>query len=100
MRIAKARDLLRDRNLPVSEVAFAVGYQSLSQFNRAFKSSRGNRQHSFGLLHLGVSDAVGTLTIPFNDAVYTGAIFTSDCVDDALLLPLPQSASTLQRPGP
>ena len=26
MRIAKARDLLRDRNLRVSEVAFAVGY--------------------------------------------------------------------------
>lgn len=100
MRIAKARDLLRDRNLRVSEVAFAVGYQSLSQFNRAFKSSRGNRQHSFGLLHPGVSDAVGTLTIPFNDAVYTGAIFTSDCVDDALLLPLPHRASTLQRPGP
>ena len=100
MRIAKARDLLRDRNLRVSEVAFAVGYQSLSQFNRAFKSSRGNRQHSFGLLHQGVSDAVGALTIPFNDAVYTGAIFTSDCVDDALLLPLHQSASTLQRPGP
>lgn len=37
MRIAKARDLLRDSNLRVSEIAFAVGFQSLSQFNRAFK---------------------------------------------------------------
>ena len=37
MRIAKARDLLRNSNLRVSEIAFAVGFQSLSQFNRIFK---------------------------------------------------------------
>lgn len=37
LRIAKARDLLRDSNLRVSEIAFAVGFQSLSQFNRVFK---------------------------------------------------------------
>jgi two-component system response regulator YesN len=36
-RINKARVLLRDSNQRVSEIAFAVGFQSLSQFNRAFK---------------------------------------------------------------
>ena len=100
MRIAKARDLLRDRNLRVSAIAFAVGFQSLLQFNRAFKVNPEIANTVFGLLQLGVSDAVGALTIPFNDAVYTGAIFTSDCVDDALLLPVSHRASTLQRPGP
>jgi two-component system response regulator YesN len=37
LRIAKACDLLRDPNRRVSEIAFAVGFQSLSQFNRTFK---------------------------------------------------------------
>ena len=37
IRIEKARDLLQDRQLQVSEIAFAVGFQSLSQFNRVFK---------------------------------------------------------------
>ena len=41
-RINKARVLLRDSNQRVSEIAFAVGFQSLSQFNRAFKKV--NRQ--------------------------------------------------------
>src|SRR6188474_2742168 len=36
-RIEKACDLLQDANLRVSEIAFAVGFQSLSQFNRVFK---------------------------------------------------------------
>jgi AraC-like DNA-binding protein len=36
-RIEKARELLRDPNLRISEIAFAVGFQSLSQFNRVFK---------------------------------------------------------------
>jgi AraC-like DNA-binding protein len=36
-RTAKARDLLRNSNLRISEIAFAVGFQSLSQFNRVFK---------------------------------------------------------------
>ncbi len=40
-RIEKARHLLRDPNLRVSEIAFAVGFQSLSQFNRAFKRLSG-----------------------------------------------------------
>ena len=36
-RIENARVLLEDVDLRVSEIAFAVGFQSLSQFNRVFK---------------------------------------------------------------
>lgn len=36
-RVKKARDLLRNTNLRIGEIAFAVGFQSLSQFNRVFK---------------------------------------------------------------
>lgn len=36
VRIEKARALLADRQKRVSEIAFEVGFQSLSQFNRAF----------------------------------------------------------------
>ena len=37
IRFEKARDLLQNSNLRISEIAFAVGFQSLSQFNRVFK---------------------------------------------------------------
>src|SRR6266487_3678596 len=37
IRVGKARDLLQNPNLRISEIAFAVGFQSLSQFNRVFK---------------------------------------------------------------
>ena len=40
-RFEKARDLLHDPNLRVSEIAFAVGFQSLSQFNRVFRKFSG-----------------------------------------------------------
>ncbi len=40
-RVAKARALLLDPQRRVCEVAFAVGFQSLSQFNRAFKKVAG-----------------------------------------------------------
>ncbi len=36
-RFANACDLLRKSNLRISEIAFAAGFQSLSQFNRVFK---------------------------------------------------------------
>jgi AraC-like DNA-binding protein len=36
-RFEKACDLLLNSNLRISEIAFAVGFQSLSQFNRVFK---------------------------------------------------------------
>jgi len=36
-RFEKACDLLLNSSLRISEIAFAVGFQSLSQFNRVFK---------------------------------------------------------------
>jgi transcriptional regulator GlxA family with amidase domain len=36
-RFGNACDLLRNPNLHISEIAFAAGFQSLSQFNRVFK---------------------------------------------------------------
>jgi AraC-like DNA-binding protein len=36
-RFEKARSLLHEVDLRISEIAFAVGFQSLSQFNRVFK---------------------------------------------------------------
>jgi AraC-like DNA-binding protein len=36
-RFEKGCDLLLNSNLRISEIAFAVGFQSLSQFNRVFK---------------------------------------------------------------
>jgi len=36
-RFEKARKLLDHANLRISEIAFAAGFQSLSQFNRVFK---------------------------------------------------------------
>jgi AraC-like DNA-binding protein len=36
-RFKHACDLLRNPTLRISEIAFAVGFQSLSQFNRVFK---------------------------------------------------------------
>jgi AraC-like DNA-binding protein len=40
-RFANACHLLRNSNLRISEIAFAVGFQSLSQFNRVFKKFSG-----------------------------------------------------------
>ena len=41
IRFERARDLLLHSNLRVSEIAFTVGFQSLSQFNRVFKKRSG-----------------------------------------------------------
>jgi AraC-like DNA-binding protein len=40
-RFANACDLLRNPDLRISEIAFAAGFQSLSQFNRVFKRFSG-----------------------------------------------------------
>src|ERR1700726_4815260 len=40
-RFEKAYRLLQNPNLRVSEIAFTVGFQSLSQFNRVFKALAG-----------------------------------------------------------
>lgn len=41
VRIEKAKTLLQNPNLRISEIAFQVGFQSLSQFNRSFKKLAG-----------------------------------------------------------
>lgn len=46
-RIEKARNLLQNPHLRVSEIAFDVGFQSLSQFNRAFKKVTGQAPSEF-----------------------------------------------------
>ena len=46
-RVEKARNLLLNPNRRVSEVAFEVGFQSLSQFNRAFKKTAGQSPREY-----------------------------------------------------
>ena len=46
-RVERARDLLNSGDLRISEIAFAVGFQSLSQFNRSFKKITGKSPTSF-----------------------------------------------------
>ena len=46
-RIEKARNLLLNPSRRVSEVAFEVGFQSLSQFNRAFKKITGQSPRDY-----------------------------------------------------
>jgi len=41
IRTEKARDLLQNSTRRISEIAFAVGFQSLSQFNRSFRKLSG-----------------------------------------------------------
>jgi len=47
VRIERACALLRESDLRISEIAFAVGFQSLSQFNRAFKKLVGQSPRDF-----------------------------------------------------
>lgn len=46
-RVEKARNLLQNPNFRISEVAFEVGFQSLSQFNRTFKKITGKTPKAF-----------------------------------------------------
>ena len=46
-RTEKARELLQNSNLRISEIAFAVGFQSLSQFNRVFKKLSGKSPSAY-----------------------------------------------------
>ena len=47
IRFGKACRLLEDVDVRISEIAFAVGFQSLSQFNRAFKKIVGQSPSHF-----------------------------------------------------
>jgi AraC-like DNA-binding protein len=51
-RFEKACELLRDVDLRISEIAFAVGFQSLSQFNRVFRKLSGQSPTEFRSEHL------------------------------------------------
>jgi AraC-like DNA-binding protein len=51
IRFENACDLLRNANLRISEIAFAVGFQSLSQFNRVFKRLSGKSPTEFRAAH-------------------------------------------------
>jgi AraC-like DNA-binding protein len=46
-RTERARELLQNPNLRISEIAFAVGFQSLSQFNRVFKKLSGESPSAY-----------------------------------------------------
>jgi AraC-like DNA-binding protein len=46
-RFNTACDLLRNGNVRISEIAFAAGFQSLSQFNRVFKRFSGKSPTQF-----------------------------------------------------
>jgi AraC-like DNA-binding protein len=50
-RFQKACGLLRDVDLRISEIAFAVGFQSLSQFNRVFKKLSGKSPSAYRAAH-------------------------------------------------
>jgi transcriptional regulator GlxA family with amidase domain len=41
VRAERAHTLLRETHQPVTEIAFACGFQSLSQFNRTFRTQFG-----------------------------------------------------------
>jgi AraC-like DNA-binding protein len=56
-RFEKARNLLQNTNLRISEIAFAVGFQSLSQFNRVFKKLSGKSPTEFRARFLKRSEA-------------------------------------------
>tara|TARA_R100000027_G_scaffold50114_4_gene38796 strand:+ start:13893 stop:14822 length:930 start_codon:yes stop_codon:yes gene_type:complete len=47
VRIEKAKTLLANRNFLVSEIAFEVGFESISQFNRSFKRITGQSPTEF-----------------------------------------------------
>src|ERR1051325_3729299 len=47
LRFEKARGLLQNPETRVSEIAFAAGFQSLSQFNRVFKKLAGESPRAY-----------------------------------------------------
>ena len=49
VRIEKAKHMLLNPNLRVSEIAFAVGFQSLTHFNRVFKNIVGESPTEYRL---------------------------------------------------
>src|SRR6266496_1381161 len=58
-RFEKARDLLLNSNRRISEIAFAAGFQSLSQFNRVFKKLSGKSPSQFRAIHKKAREEIG-----------------------------------------
>ena len=58
MRFERARRLLTGPNLSVSEIAFAAGFQSLSQFNRVFKKLSGKSPSEYRAAKLQAMDGI------------------------------------------
>lgn len=50
-RFERAKQLLENLDLRVSEIAFGVGFQSLSQFNRVFKKFSGKSPSEYRITH-------------------------------------------------
>jgi AraC-like DNA-binding protein len=50
-RTEKAGELIQNSNLRICEIAFAVGFQSLSQFNRVFKRRTGKSPTTYRAMH-------------------------------------------------
>jgi AraC-like DNA-binding protein len=48
-RFNRAQKLLQNGNVPISEIAFAAGFQSLSQFNRVFRKLSGKSPTQYRL---------------------------------------------------
>ena len=57
-RIEKACKLLSNSNLRISEIAFEVGFQSLSQFNRVFKKLSGKSPTEYRAAEAGHQQAL------------------------------------------
>jgi len=55
VRMNKAKQLLRNSNLTVTEVAFACGFSSLYSFSRAFKDKTGKTPTSYSKKHKNLS---------------------------------------------
>ncbi|MCI8525629.1 MAG: response regulator [Oscillospiraceae bacterium] len=51
IRLNKAKELLRETDVPISEVCYRVGYQDIRSFNRAFKKATELRPSEFKKLY-------------------------------------------------
>ena len=72
-RFANACDLLRNSNARISEIAFAAGFQSLSQFNRVFKRFSGKSPTQYRTVTVGTC-AIGKISIGHQEKIRRNAL--------------------------
>jgi len=72
-RFANACDLLRNSNVRISEIAFAAGFQSLSQFNRVFKRFSGKSPTQYRTVTVGTC-AIGKISIGHQEKIRRNAL--------------------------